>query len=94
MNKIEEHRREIYNHFHSSQSCVSYFFYKANKDEFAAYYTAMYLLQDSTAGLGKHREKGFSPDPFLKYIEIWGVLQAIIIQQDSINKLFEIFKKP
>jgi len=91
MNKIEELRKEIRNHFESSQRCRSYFLNKANQDEYAAYYTAMYLLQDSTEGLAQHREKGFSPDPFLAYIELWGVLQAIIIQQDSIKTLFEIF---
>ena len=36
-----------------------------------------------------HRPKGFSSDPFEAYIEFWGVMQAIVIQQDSISELYE-----
>jgi hypothetical protein len=49
----------------------------------------MYLLQDSTESLWKHRETGFNADELLAYIEIWGVLQAIIIQQDAIAAIYK-----
>ncbi|WP_143741866.1 hypothetical protein [Thiorhodovibrio frisius] len=35
-----------------------------------------------------HRIKGFSEDSLIAYIEFWGVMQAIVIQQDSISELF------
>ena len=89
MKRIGKIREEIYNHFHNSESCERYFFDKTHGDEYAQYYTAMYLLQDSTEGLCKHREKGFSNDPSLAYIEVVGVLQAIIIQQDSIETIIK-----
>jgi len=49
----------------------------------------MYLLQDTTESLMAHREKGFSSKPMAAYIEFWGVMQALFIQQDSISELFE-----
>src|SRR5690606_15984042 len=51
--------------------------------------TSMYLLQDTTESLMVHRSKGFSSDPFEAYIEFWGVMQALFIQQDSISELYE-----
>ena len=90
MNIIGDKREKIYKLFHSSNSCAKYFFDKTNEDEYAAYYTAMYLLQDSTESLWRHREEGFNNDELLAYIEIWGVLQAIIIQQYSIETIYKI----
>ena len=89
MIKICDQREKIYELFHGSNSCAKYFFDKTHEDEYAAYYTAMYLLQDSTESLLKHRERGFNADELLAYIEIWGVLQAIIIQQDAIETIYK-----
>lgn len=33
-------------------------------------------------------KKGFSEDPHEAYLKFWGVMQAIIIQQDSICELY------
>ncbi len=93
MKIISELREQISNHFQASQSCKKHFSDSSHNHELAAYYTANYLLQDSTEGLWRHREKGFSSDPLLAYIEIWGILQAIIIQQDSIIQLYETLLK-
>jgi len=89
-NRIDDQREKIYNLIQSSKSCAKYFFDKTNEDKYAAYYTAMYLLQDSTESLWRHREEGFNNDELLAYIEIWGVLQAIIIQQCSIETIYKI----
>jgi hypothetical protein len=87
MKKIAEIREKIYNYFHSSDACHNFFFSDAQEERYAAYYTSMYLLQDTTESLMVHRHKGFSTDPFEAYIEFWDVMQAIIIQQDSICEL-------
>jgi len=50
----------------------------------------MYLLQDTTEGLACHIRTGFNDNPLLAYIEIWGIMQAIIIQQDSISTLYKV----
>jgi hypothetical protein len=54
---------------------------------FAAYYTSNYLIQDTSESIYKHRLKGFSKDPHSAYIELWGILQAVNILQDSIIEL-------
>ena len=90
MIRISECHRRIYDHFHGTPSCQSHFFKKVQEDEYAAYYTAMYLLQDSTEALLAHRIQDFSSTPLAAYIELWGVMQAINIQQDSIRKLYVI----
>ena len=82
-------RNEIYDYFHQSCSCQEFFFDPAQAERYAAYYTSKYLLQDSTESLLAHREREFSSNPLQAYIEFWGVMQALIIQQDSIAELYE-----
>jgi hypothetical protein len=49
----------------------------------------MYLIQDTGESVWSHMQRGFSSDPHLAYIEFWGVMQAIVIQQDAIKELYE-----
>ncbi len=91
MQRISEKRTRIYNHFNSSAGCQSYFFNQTRSDLYTKYYTAMYLLQDTTEGLSAHMDQGFNTNPHLAYIELWGVMQAIFLQQDSITTLYKIF---
>lgn len=90
MQHVATRRDEIYNYFHGSASCQQFFFAAAQEERYAAYYTSMYLLQDTTESLMVHRSKGFSSDPFEAYIEFWGVMQALFIQQDSVSELYEV----
>jgi hypothetical protein len=87
---VENCRLEIYDYFHMNAKCQKFFSDDANEDSYAAYYNSMYLLQDSTESLLRHRELGFNSDPLLAYLEFWGVMQAVIIQQDSIAELYQI----
>ena len=89
MENLVKVREQIYNYFHSNESCQNFFFDDAQEEKYAAYYTSMYLLMDTTESLFVHRQKGFSEDPHEAYIEFWGIMQAIIIQQDSIRELHE-----
>lgn len=89
MNQVATRRDEIYNYFHGSTSCQHFFFAASQEERYSAYYTSMYLLQDTTESLIVHRYKDFSSDPFEAYIEFWGVMQALFIQQDSISELHE-----
>lgn len=86
---ISEIREQIYNYFHDNPDCQAFFFDQMREERYAAYYTSMYLLQDTTESLAVHRENGFSENPFKAYIEFWGVMQAVIIQQDTIRELYE-----
>jgi hypothetical protein len=93
LDKIGQRRDDIYNYFHSSSIYKNYF--AAHNEEFVAYYNSMYLLQDSTESLSQHRERGFATDALLRYLEFWGVTQAVIIQQDAIAQIYEVvFGKP
>lgn len=89
MLRIANRREEIYNYFLQGAACQQFFFAAAQEERYAAYYTNMYLLQDTTESLMVHRTKGFSSGPFDAYIEFWGVMQALFIQQDSISELHE-----
>lgn len=88
MLRVANRREEIYNYFQQSAGCTNFFFAAAQEKRYAAYYTSMYLLQDTTESLMTHRAKGFSSDPLIAYIEFWGVMQALFIQQDSISELY------
>jgi hypothetical protein len=87
MNNILDSRTAIYDHFHNSSAGPAYFFKPENADAHAAYYTSMYLIQDTAEAISVHIDSGFSPDALRAYLEFWGVMQAIEIQQDAI---FEI----
>ncbi|MFM0288378.1 hypothetical protein [Paraburkholderia megapolitana] len=91
MQAIAQRRNDIYNFFHASVSCQSYFFAPDREDDYAAYYTAMFLLQDTSESLMHHRQKEFPTDsPLQAYLEFWGVLQAVFIQQDAIIELRQV----
>ena len=90
MEGVAQRREEIYDYFHANAACQQYFFDSSHEDEYVAYYNSMYLLFDTTEALWQHREHGFSRDPLLAYIEFWGVMQAAIIQQDSIAENHQV----
>jgi hypothetical protein len=91
MDQLLAVREEIYDHFQASPACDLYFIQnEANQDTYAAYYTSMYLLQDTGEALMTHRAKGFSTEPMQGYIEFWGVMQAMFIQQDALGELYKV----
>ena len=91
MNKILTIREKIYNYFHSNKKCQKYFFSPERSKEYSIYYTSMYQIQDTAEALMEHRKKGFTRPSLIAYIEFWGLMQAIIIQQDSIKQLYKLF---
>ena len=86
---LGEARSAIYDHFHASQKCQKYFFSPENAERYSGYYTSMYLIQDTHEGMSAHKAKGFSQDPLIAYIEFWGVMQAVYVQQDAISELYQ-----
>ena len=87
MKKILATRGQIYDQFHGSQAGPAHFFLNENADAYAQYYTSMYLIQDTGEAAWTHMEGDFSKDPMRAYLEFWGVMQAIEIQQDAIFQL-------
>lgn len=88
MTTVGDIREVIYDHFQDSQRKSQRFCGFCSDDDYAAYYTSMYLIQDTHEALLVHRDSGFSQDPVLAYLEYWGVMQAVFIQQDAICELF------
>ena len=62
-------------------------FSRLQGDDFAAYQTSMALIQDTGEALEAHLGADFSSDPTRAYLEFWGVMQAIFVQQDAIHEL-------
>jgi hypothetical protein len=77
----------LYDQFHGSSAGRAFFFRPENADAYAAYYNSMYLIQDTGEAVQAHMARDFSPDPMQAYIEFWGVMQAIDIQQDAISEI-------
>jgi hypothetical protein len=80
-------RTGIYDQFQGSSAGKAFFFRPENADAYAAYYTSMYLIQDTGEAIFVHMAKDFSADPMQAYLEFWGVMQAINIQQDAILQM-------
>ena len=49
----------------------------------------MYLIADTGEAIFVHMDKGFSKEPMVSYLEFWGVMQAIFIQQDAILEIYK-----
>ena len=89
MKKILSTRERIYDQFDNSKAGEAYFFKDENRCIYAAYYTSMYLLQDTGEAILEHMESGFSDNPLRAYLEFWGVMQATEIQQDAICEIYK-----
>lgn len=89
MDQILAARSNIYDQFDGSNAGREHFFKEDNAEAYAAYYTGMYLIQDTGESVCSHMKRGFSSDWLLAYLEFWGVMQAIIIQQDAIKEVYK-----
>lgn len=88
MKSVSEIRTRIYDRFHRSPRIKLPFCGFEGDDDYAAYYTSMYLIQDTEDAMYWHRASGFSKNPSQAYLEYWGLMQAVIIQQDAICELY------
>ncbi|MFA7262386.1 MAG: hypothetical protein WC068_05130 [Caulobacter sp.] len=87
MDRLLGLRSEVYDHFHGSTIRDDLFLAPGNRDRFAQYETAMLLIQDTGEALWSHRRRDFSASAMMAYIEVWGVMQAVVIQQDALLEL-------
>lgn len=78
----------VYRRFHDQLDRRFFEFITKDPARHGAYYTAMYLLQDTYESTFTVARLGLSKDPFRQYLEVWGYLQATFIAQDSITELF------
>jgi hypothetical protein len=94
MDRLLSLRRQVYDHSHASTIREDLFLLPGNRDRFAQYETAMLLIQDTGEALWTHRECDFSPSAMAAYIEVWGVMQAVVIQQDALLELAAALEAP
>lgn len=59
----------------------------ANEDRYFAFCAAKDWIQDTADALDTHREQEFSKSASNAYLEFWGIMQAVFIQQDAILEL-------
>lgn len=85
MNAVMAVRQDIDDYWHYRTACRPVLF--SDDDAFAAFYTSKFLIQDTAEAVSSHMQKGFSPDAMAAYIEFWGIMQALVIQQDAITEL-------
>jgi len=88
-NKVLDWRDKISELWHQSASiwdqAKSFSF--ASADQYLAFCAAKDWLQDTTEVLLLHRRQGFSDDSHKAYLEFWGILQTVFVQQDAIAEL-------
>ena len=82
MHQVLNGRSAISSQFQNSAGCS-----KLQGDQYAAYATSMSLIQDTGEAVEAHLGVDFASDPMRAYLEFWGVMQAIFIQQDAIHEL-------
>jgi len=55
--------------------------------------TSMDIIGDTTLAIHDFKKVGISQDDGEKYLRLYGLLQAVYLQQDAIKFLFEVIKK-
>src|SRR5262249_39327816 len=82
MHQVLNGRSAISSQLRNSAGCS-----KLQGDQYAAYSSSMSLIQDTGEAVEADLATDFSSDPMRAYLEFWGVMQAIFIQQDAIHEL-------
>lgn len=53
---------------------------------------SMDIIEDSMLGIENYIEHGLGKDFGEKYLKLYGLMQAVIIQQDAIKEIYKIFE--
>lgn len=65
--------------------------YKSKPDEWNEICAAMDVLEDTCIALENYERCGLGSDDGEKYLRLYGFLQGIFLQQDSIRRLYKAF---
>lgn len=66
-------------------------YFKSHPDEWSTLCAAMDALGDSGLGMEYYEASGIGDKDGEKYLKLYGLLQAVFLQQDSIRQLYRIF---
>lgn len=89
MNSVLTSRQKIYDHIQDGSNC--HWTDKATHDQYITYCVAKDTIQDTAETVLAHRARGFSSDVHERYLEYYGILQALYMQQDAISALHKLF---
>ncbi len=64
--------------------------FENNPDEWTNYCVAMGVLEDASLALEYYENSGLKGNDGLIYLKLYGVLQAVVLQQDAICNLYKI----
>jgi len=89
MESVLEVREKIYDHIENHSRCQWHI--NATHDEFVKYCISIDTIQDTAESLMAHFKRGFVIDVSDRYIEYYGILQAVYMQQDAILAIYNLF---
>ena len=89
MRRISALEQQIRNYLNNTNLYERRF--KSHLDEWNALCVAMDILGDTCLSLEYYEASGIGDEYGEKYLKLYGLLQAIFLQQDSIRKIYRIF---
>jgi len=90
MKQISDLEQRIRDYVNNANLYENHF--KNHLDEWMALCVAMDTLEDSCQALEYYEDSGIGNEIGEKYLKLYGLLQAIFLQQDSICQLYLIFQ--
>ena len=91
MEKSYQLAQQIRGHTYKWNSNLYEEHFKTLQNEWDRLCAAMDVLEDTCLALQNYERDGLSSDEGEKYLRLYGLLQAICVQQDSIRHLYDIF---
>jgi len=90
MRRISALEQQIRNYLNNNTTLYERYF-KSHLDGWNALCVAMDTLGDTCLSLEYYEASGIGNEYGEKYLKLYGLLQAIFLQQDSIRKIYRIF---
>ena len=66
-------------------------YFQHNLDEWSTYCFCKNTIEDTSSALLNYEKKGLGKDYDEKYLRLYGMLQAVFLQQDAIEQLYNLF---
>lgn len=89
MKRISDFAQKIRDFVNNNNLYDKYF--KKYPDQWSTLCVAMDTLEDSSLAMEHYETSGIGEENGEKYLKLYGLLQAIFLQQDSIRYLYKIF---
>ena len=91
MEKISRHSEKIRAYTYKSNTELYEQVYKSHPDEWHEVCAAMDILDDTCLALEDYESRGLGNSDSEKYLRLYGLLQGVFLQQDSIRHIHKAF---